>query len=90
VSTSLEPSLTVYDRRVLVAVPEGGDLEKRLREGGPARTLWQIAEALNTVEVAGLAQVLRGLERFGYVASSSRHRGGRTVWWRTQRGDEAL
>jgi hypothetical protein len=81
--SALEPSLTAYDRRVLLAVPEGGDVERRLREDGPSRTVWQVAEALNTVEVAGLAQVLRGLERFGYVTSSKRHRGGRTVWWRT-------
>jgi hypothetical protein len=83
----LEPSLTVYDREVLAQVPRGGDWEARLREGGPERSLWQVAEALDTIELVGLAQVLLGLERFGYVTSLRR---SRTVWWRTERGDEAV
>jgi hypothetical protein len=85
----LGPSLTVYDRRVLMAVPPSTEA---IEHGGTnvGRTVWQIAEALETVEVAGLAQILRGLERFGYVASRKGRKRGRVVWWRTARGDEAL
>ena len=81
----LEPSLTVYDRKVLGQVPRGGDREMRLRQGGHERTLWQVAEALDTIELAELGQILLGLERFGYVTSL--RRGSRWVWWRTERGD---
>lgn len=88
--SALEPKLTVYDRRVLLAVPEGGDVEKRLREGGPSRTAWQIAEALETFDVDDVASMLRSLEHFRYVASTFSRGRGRTVWWRTQRGDEVL
>jgi hypothetical protein len=88
--SALEPSLTVYDRRVLMAVPEGGDPEKRLRKGGPARTVWEIGEALGTLFVSDVWATLSGLEHLGYIASAKSRERGHMVWWRTQRGDDAL
>lgn len=80
--SALEPSLTVYDRRVLMAVLDG--------DGIRPRTIWEIAEALNTVELTGLGQVLHGLERFGYVVCVRNAKRARMVWQRTQRGDDVL
>lgn len=88
-SSGLEPSLTVYDRRVLMAVP-GGDTDTWLRDGTIGRTTWQIAEALDTLDVADLSRTLHGLEHLGYVTRKKSRKRGREVWWRTQRGDAAL
>jgi hypothetical protein len=80
--SALEPKLTVYDRRVLMAVLDG--------DGIRPRTIWEIAEALNTVELTGLGHVLRGLEHFGYVVCVRNAKRARMVWRRTQRGDGVL
>lgn len=90
-SQPLAPSLRAYDRKVLAAVPPS---EWALITGG-GRSLWQIGEMLDTIELAGLGQVLYGLERSGYIV---RYEVGtapgnvlkRRRWRRTPRGDEAV
>jgi hypothetical protein len=75
--SSLGPSLTAYDRRVLMAARW-------------QRTAWEIAEALDQPSVDLVLEVLERLGHLGCVASRKSQSRGRMVWWRTQRGDEAL
>lgn len=81
----LEPALTGYDRMILAAVPSARD---------DRRTLWQIGETLDLLDMHDLYTVLNGLEDFGYIDCdkdpSLLRKPGCSRWWRTPKGDAAL
>jgi hypothetical protein len=87
---TLEPGLTKADKRVLAAVSPCGDDEWRFRELGEAVTVWQIAEALNTIDIQDVVLTLRGLAHLGYVCWLPSESRKRDVYWRTLKGDEAV
>lgn len=87
---TLEPGLTKEDKRVLAAIPECGNDSWRRREAHEAVTIWQIAEILNTEDLADLRRTLRGLAHLEYVFSADSKARKRRVYWRTRKGDEVL
>jgi hypothetical protein len=87
---ALEPKLTKADKLVLVHIPECGEHEYRLRELDEARSIWQIAEWLNTIELLDLQRTLSGLEHLDYICSSQSRSRKRAVYWRTPKGDQAV
>jgi hypothetical protein len=87
---ALTPSLTEYDKRVLAAVPACGEKEWFGREGTELSSVWEMAEAMDDLDVKGLWVELLALEHVGYVTQARSKSRGRVVWWRTRRGDEAL
>jgi hypothetical protein len=86
---TLEPGLAKMDKRVLAAIPECGEIEQRLRKGGEAVTVWQVGEALDTLDLVDLRRTLNGLEHLGYVEGAG-VLPARRVYWRTRKGDEVL
>jgi hypothetical protein len=87
---ALEPKLTKADRRILAAIPEGGDDEYRFREIDEAVTVWQIAEAIDSIDLVDLRRTLSGLDHLGYIRSSTSKSRKREVHWRTRKGDGAV
>jgi hypothetical protein len=69
--------------RVSMVLPVYGGISETV-------TLWQIAEALDTVDLDDVCLTLNGLERFGYVWSAPSESRSRRVYWRTPKGDEAV
>jgi hypothetical protein len=85
---TLEPGLTKADKRVLAALPPAWRWEGPKAE---ARTIWEIAETLNALDLVDLAMTLRGLEHLGYVTSRSASRwDGPNLWQRLERGDAVV
>ena len=77
---ALEPKLTAYDLKVLRSIPDGEFV-----------TIWDLGEAHEVVlDLNTLLPELNGLERFGYVGKSFSRRRGRSVYWRTRKGHEAI
>lgn len=78
-----EPALTRLDLAVLAATPDGAVK--------PASRDRDIIHDLKKAELLTheVGEILRGLERFGYVCSrTNRYR--QLVWWRTAKGEAAL
>lgn len=76
---SIAPTLTVLDRKVLLAVP-------RYRSSRAREVIAKVARlrSLSPREEREVREILRGLEHFGYVA----HNNG---WWqRTSHGHNLL
>jgi hypothetical protein len=88
--SALEPKLTAFDRRVLAVVSPHGEDKRRERKVGEAVSIWEIAEALDTLDLHELQCILNGFCHLGYAQSSMSVSRKRIVWWRTRRGDEAL
>jgi hypothetical protein len=88
---ALEPKLTAFDRKVLAAIPEsGGDENKwRCRQPGEYVTVWELGEALESLDLTELLTELNGLMHLGYVLNTFSRSRGRRVYWRTRKGDEA-
>lgn len=81
----LEPKLDRESLRVLRAIPaSGGEDMAAYRKSMPS--IWQIAEALDTTDLNDLKLTLNGLAHLGYVSNARGYR----IWWRTQKGDDAL
>lgn len=91
-SDALEPTLNANDRRVLALLPSERDepmtVERIRAEREVALTVWQIGEALDTLDLSFLRVQLRGLQHLGYVHESTRAK--HDVYWRTPKGDEAI
>jgi hypothetical protein len=87
---TLEPCLTKADKAVLAAVTACGPDEWAKRELGMAATVWQIAETLDTNDLADLGRTLNGLQHLGYVCRAHSRARKRWVYWRTRKGDEVL
>jgi predicted MarR family transcription regulator len=91
-SDALEPKLNANDRRVLALLPSERDepmtVERIRAEREEALTVWQVGEALDTLDLSFLRVQLRGLQHLGYV-HESKH-GKHDVYWRTPKGDEAI
>jgi hypothetical protein len=87
---ALEPKLTAYDLKVLGAIPECGKPEWRKREARECVTVWDLGEALETLDLDGLLTELAGLAHLGYARDTFSRSIGRRVYWRTPKGDEAV
>lgn len=88
---TLEPGLTKADQRVLAAVPAcGSGDEYRKRGTGETVTMWQVAEALDTIEIHDLVLTLNGLEHLGYVRKALSKSRKQRVFWRTPKGDKGV
>lgn len=86
---TLEPGLTKTDKRVLAAIPASYDGPSPIPVEHSA-TIWQIAEALDTDDLQDVRRTLRGLEHLGYVFNARSASRKRMVWFRLDKGDEAI
>jgi hypothetical protein len=75
---------------MLRVIPACGPDEFRKRGISEAVTLWQVAEALDTVDLDGVRLTLAGLQHLGYVLSAPSKSRKRMVFWRTPKGDGAV
>lgn len=87
---TLEPGLTKGDKRVLAAITACGPDDWAKRELGMAATIWQVAETLDTQDLADLRRTLNGLEHLGYITWARSASRKRRVYWRTAKGDEVF
>jgi len=90
VSDALEPTLDEASLAVLLAVPECGEGNPwRRRETHEVASLWQVAEAVDSTDLADVKLTLNGLMHLEYIVRSESRSRKRDVWWRLPKGDKA-
>lgn len=78
----IDPALADRDLMVLRAFDGLKD--------GEERTLWQLGEEMDVIDLRDVSLTLDGLQVFGYVQCGAVGRRRRTLaWWRTQKGHDA-
>jgi hypothetical protein len=78
------------DKAVLAAITECGPDEWRDRKIDETVTIWQVGEALDTIDLHDVYRTMLGLEHLGYITWSRSLSRNRRVYWRTRKGDEVL